>query len=189
MEQEYSLSLIALLKGIVYNYQKDIWDNLLRYEPDIKKYFQPIGLELFLDKSEGYAFLKQKEWEDEDIPLPRLAERRPLNFQTSLLCLILRKYLLEHDAQGGSVRSIINEQEIISRIKVFLPVMSDEAKQQEKIVSTINKVIDIGFLRKLDDQEKNYEIHRIIKGFVNADVIDDSLRKLREYSGDKHVTE
>jgi hypothetical protein len=189
MEQGYSVSLIALLKGIVYNHQKEIWENLLQYEPDVKKYFQPIGVELFLDKSEGYAFLKQKEWEEEDAALPRLTEKRQLNFMVSLLCIVLRKYLLEQDAQGGSVRSIINEQEIINRTKVFLPSINDEAKQQEKIVSTINRVIDLGFLRKLDNQEKNYEIHRIIKGFVNADVIDDSLKKLREYAQEKQVTE
>jgi len=50
-------------------------------------------------------------------------------------------------------------------------------------------VIDIGFLRKLDDQEKNYEVHRIIKGFVNADAIDELLQKLRKYAEDKQVTE
>jgi hypothetical protein len=188
MEQGYSLSLIALLKGIVYNHQKDVWENLLRYEADVKKYFQPVDLELFLDKSEGYAFLRQREREEET-SLPRLAEKRQLNFMTSLVCIILRKFLLEHDAQGGSVRSIINEQEIINRTKIFLPAINDEAKQQEKIVSTINKVIDIGFLRKLEDQEKNYEIHRIIKGFVNADVIDDTLKKLKSYADNKQVTE
>lgn len=188
MEQGYSLILIALLKGIVYSHQREIWENLLQYEPDVKKYFQPVGLELYLDKGEGFAYLKQIERE-EDSTLPRLAEKRQLNFLISLLCIVLRKYLLEHDAQGGSVRSIISEQEIVNRVKVFLPLTNDEAKQQEKIVSTINKVIDLGFLRKLDDQEKNYEIHRIIKGFVNADVIDDSLRRLREYVQDKQVTE
>lgn len=189
MEHGYSLSLIALLKGIVYDHQKEVWENLLCYEPDVKKYFLPIGLELFLDKSEGYAYLKQKEWDEEENPLPRLAEKRQLNFLTSLLCIVLRKYLLEHDAQGGSVRSIINEQEIINRTKIFLSNTNDEAKQQEKIVSTINKVVDIGFLRKLEDQEKNYEIHRIIKGFVNADVIDDTLKRLQNYASEKQVTD
>ncbi|MEO6933411.1 MAG: DUF4194 domain-containing protein [Chitinophagaceae bacterium] len=184
MDTAYSLSLISLLKGIVYNQQKEVWENLLNYESDVKKYFMPVGLELYLDKSEGYAYLRQKEYEVEEEALPKLAEKRQLNFFTSLLCLVLRKYLLEHDAQGGSVRSIISEQEIINRVKIFLPNASDEAKQQEKIVTTINKVIDIGFLRKLEDQDKNYEIHRIIKGFVNADVIDETLIKLQHYAGE-----
>ncbi|HAO28688.1 MAG TPA: hypothetical protein DCQ68_15600, partial [Chryseobacterium indologenes] len=90
MEYHYSASLIALLKGIVYSHQKETWENLLQYEPDVKKYFIPIGLELFLDKSEGYAFLRQKEWEEDERPLPRIAEKRSLNFMTSLVCIVLR---------------------------------------------------------------------------------------------------
>jgi hypothetical protein len=189
MEYEYSVSLIALLKGVVYNHQRDVWEKLIRYEPDIKKYFQPVGLELFLDKSEGFAYLKHKDREEDESPLPRLAEKRQLNFLTSLICIVLRKYLLEHDAQGDSVRSIITEQEIISRTKIFLSVLNDEAKQQEKIISTINRITEIGFLRKLEDQERNYEIHRIIKGFVTADVIDETLKRLQEYAAEKNIEE
>lgn len=189
MEASYSVSLIALLKGVVYDHQKNIWENLLQYEPDVKRYFALVGLELYLDKSEGYAYLRQKEWEIEEDALPRLAERRQLNFYTSLLCIVLRKYLLEQDAQGGSVRTIISETEIINRVKVFLPMAADEAKQQDKIVTTINKIIELGFLRKLDDQGRNYEVHRIIKGFVNADVIDDTLKRLQQYADEKQITD
>ncbi|HEV7379443.1 MAG TPA: DUF4194 domain-containing protein [Dyadobacter sp.] len=188
MGSNYSTSLIALLKGIVYSHQKEVWENLVHYEPDIKKYFLPVGLELFLDKSEGYAFLRQREWEEDEVQLPKMAEKRQLNFLTSLMCIVIRKFLLEHDAQGGSVRSIISEQEIINRTKAFLPDASDEAKQQEKITTTINRVLEIGFLRKLEDEEKNYEIHRIIKGFVNADVIEETLKRFRSYAAEKQVT-
>lgn len=189
MGNEYSLSLIVLLKGILYNHQKEAWDNLLQYEPEVKKYFSVIGLELYLDKSEGYAYLKQKEREDEVMAMPRLSEKRQLNLFTSLLCLVLRKFLLEMDAQGGSVRSIISEQDVINRTKLFLPASSDEARQHDKIKSAINRVIEIGFLRKLEDNDENYEVHRIIKGFVNADVIDDMLKRLQLYSEEKNFIE
>lgn len=185
MPHAYSLALIALLKGIVYDHQKEAWENLLQYEPDVKKYFSPIALELYIDKSEGYAYLRQGEPEDEEAAQPRLAEKRQLNFFTSLLCIVLRKYLLEQDAQGGSVRSIIGEEDLVRRVKIFLPVTPDEAKQQDKVITAINKVIELGFLRKLDDQGHNYEIHRIIKGFITADVIDDTLKKLRQYAEEK----
>ena len=188
MIREYSLSLITLFKGILYNHQKDAWENLLLYEPEVKKYFSAIGLGLYIDKSEGYAYLQQIE-QDEVMQVPRLAEKRQLNFFTSLLCIVLRKFLLEQDAQGGTVRAIITQQEIINRTKIFLPTVSDEAKQQDRIITTINKVIDIGFLRKLEDNSDNYEIHRIIKGFVNADVIDDTLRKLQLYAAEKNITD
>ncbi len=188
MTREYSLSLITLLKGILYNHQKDAWENLLQYEPEIKKYFSAIGLEVYIDKSEGFAYLRQNEPEEE-LLIPRLAEKRQLNFFTSLLCIVLRKYLLEQDAQGGSVRAIITQQEIINRTKMFLPSASDEAKQQDKIIATINKVIDIGFLRKLEGTSDNYEIHRIIKGFVNAAVIDEMLQRLERHASEKNITD
>lgn len=188
MIKEYSLSLISLLKGVVYEHQKAAWTNLVDYEADVKKYFSTIGLELFMDKSEGYAFLKQVEFEEETA-LPKLAEKRQLDFYTSLLCLVLRKYLLENDAQGGTVRAIIPQQEIINRVKLFMPSTPDEAKQTDKIITTINKVIDIGFLRKVEDNTDNYEIHRIIKGFVNADEIDDTLKRLEAYAAEKKTTE
>jgi hypothetical protein len=183
MIKEYSLSLISLLKGVVYDHHKPVWANLVDYEADVKKCFSTLGLELFIDKSEGYAFLKQVEFEEE-VNIPKLAEKRQLDFYVSLLCLVIRKYLLENDAQGGTVRAIISQQEIISRVKLFMPAASDEAKQHDKIITTINKVIDIGFLRKLDDNTDNYEIHRIIKGFVNADEIDSTLSRLETYAAE-----
>jgi|SRR6185312_13241246 len=188
MNTGYSLSLITLLKGILYDNQKAAWENLLQFEPEVKKYFSAIGLDVYIDKSEGYAYLQQIEWEEE-MELPRLAEKRQLNFFTSLLCIVLRKYLLEQDAQAGSIRAIITQQEIIQRTKSFLPGASDEAKQQDKIVSTINKVVEIGFLRKLDDEGNNYEVHRIIKGFVNAGVIDDTLQRLQRHATEKNITD
>lgn len=188
MNREYSLSLITLLKGIIYNHQKEAWENLLQYEPDVKKYFSAIGLDVYIDKSEGYAYLQQGE-QEEETALPRLVEKRQLNFFTSLLCIVLRKYLLEHDAQGGTVRAIISQQEIINRAKIFLPAASDEAKQQDKILTSINKVIDTGFLRKLEDGSTNYEIHRIIKGFVNADVVQDTLQRLEQYAAEKNTAQ
>src|SRR4051812_43920282 len=118
MATEYSLSLITLLKGILYNHQRTAWENLLQYEPEIKKHFSALGLDVYIDKSEGYAYLQQIDLEEE-VELPKLAEKRQLNFFTSLLCIVLRKYLLEQDAQGGTIRAIITQQEIIHRTKSF----------------------------------------------------------------------
>ncbi|HVB03236.1 MAG TPA: DUF4194 domain-containing protein [Chitinophagaceae bacterium] len=181
---EYSLSLIWLLKGVVYSYQTDIWANLLQYELELKKYFAPAGLELYIDKSEGYGYLRQVEWE-EAAGLPKLVEKRQLNYHVSLLCLMLRKFLLEHDAAGGSVRAVISGQEIVDRIRMYLPTGPDEAAQEDKIYTAVRKVIDEGFLRKLEGDEDSYEIHRIIKGFINADVIDETLATLRAYTDEK----
>lgn len=188
MLRDYSLSLITILKGILYDHQKPAWENLLKYEVDVKKYFSAVGLEVYVDKSEGYAYLRQTELEEE-MEMPRLAEKRQLNFFTSLLCIVLRKYLLEKDAEAGTIRATISQEEIINRMKSFLPAASDEAKQQDKITTAVTKVIDIGFLKKLDGNNSEYEIHRIIKGFVNAEVIDETLKKLELYAAEKQITD
>ncbi len=47
----------------------------------------------------------------------------------------------------------------------------------------------MGFLRQLEDDVHNYEVHRIIKGFVNAGVIDDMLRRLERYATEKNITD
>ncbi len=189
MSREYSLSIITLLKGIVYSHQKEVWENLLQYEAELKKYVSVIGLELYLDISEGYAYLRQLPNSEGEPELPRLSEKRQLNFYHSLLLLVLRKYLLEHDAQGGSLRSIITREEMVNRAKIFLPTSPDEAKQHDKIVTAINKVVELGFLRKLEDAGHNYEIHRILKGFVNADVVDETLKKLQLFAFDQKNAE
>lgn len=188
MIREYSLSLITMLKGILYIHQRDAWENLLRYESEVKKYFSALGLEVYVDKSEGYAYLRQVELEEE-MEIPKIAEKRQLNFFTSLLCIVLRKYLLERDAEAGAARATITQQEIVNLMKSFLPTATDEAKQQDKIITTINKVIEIGFLKRLDDSSNDYEIHRIIKGFVNAEVIDDTLKRLQTYAAEKEITD
>jgi uncharacterized protein DUF4194 len=185
MLREYSLSLISLLKGIVYGHQKEVWENLMYHEADVKKYFSALGLELWLDKSEQYAYLRQADLEEFQ-QVPKLAEKRPLNFQVSLLCLLLRKQLLESDAQGGAGKTTIGYNDILNKMLPFLADSSDEAKQQDKLLSSINKVIEIGFLKKLEDGSGEYEIHRIIKAFVNADVVDDMVNKLQRYAAEKN---
>src|SRR4051812_25852337 len=106
----YSHILIALLKGIVYSHHEKVWDDLARpeHESGVKKYFADLNLDLIIDKSEGYAYLKQKVSEDlEDEEVPRLFERRQLNFHVSLLCLLLRKHLVENDKEGESSKAIL----------------------------------------------------------------------------------
>ncbi len=39
-----------------------------------------------------------------------------------------------------------------------------------------------GALRKMKTDEEQYEVKRIIKAFVNADVVKDSLEKLKSYA-------
>jgi hypothetical protein len=178
----YSNILISLLKGIVYSNNK-YWNDLLDNESDVKSYFSDINLEAIIDKSEGYAYLKQKETDDdENENTLKLIEKRQLNFHVSLLCLLLRKYLIESDSETDSIKAILSKDEIVNLMKPFYKETTNEAKQVGQINTAINKVVEEGFLRRMKTEDEQYEISRIIKAFINADVVKSELEKLEIYS-------
>lgn len=149
-------------------------------ESQVRDYLAVIGLELDLDDAEGFAYLHQREAADDE-ELPRLVSRRPLSYPVSLLCVLLRRRLLESDAGEGELRTMITRSEIIDRVRTFLPESSNEAKIEEQIDSHIRKVVDMGFLRELSEQKETYEIRRVLKAFVDAEWLADFNQRLEEY--------
>ncbi len=175
--------IIYLLKGILFrNQQPQLWNDLLELQIQILDYVKVIGLNLEIDDIEGYAWLTQTiPDEDEKEPLPRLTARRPLSYPISLLCVLLRKKMAEADSSGAETRVIVSRQELINTMLVFMPEKSNEAQITASINATINKVAELGFLRKLKNDTENMEIQRIIIALVDADWTADFNEKLRIY--------
>ena len=175
--------LIHLLKGVLYrNQQEALWQVLLDLQAVVRDYVSVIGLELILDESEGYAFLRQREPEPEDpSPLPRLVPRRPLSYALSLLCIMLRKRLVEQDAGGGDTRVVLGREQIVEMLRVYLPDKGSEAKTVDFIRTQISKAVDYGFLRRLKGEEDAYEVQRILKSLVDADWLADFDHKMERY--------
>lgn len=190
MKKLYSNVLIALLKGIVYSHQEEVWNALIlpENERDVRNYFADIHLDVIIDKSEGYAYLKQQQpesSEETDDVKPedasRLIRKRQLTFHVSLLCILLRKYLIENDQEGESTKAILSREEIENQMKLYLKESSNEAVIHKQIDNAIRKVEDEGFLRRMKTEQEQYEVNRIIKAFVNADQIRDLLERYKEY--------
>ena len=173
--------LINLLKGVVYQErQPEIWRDLLSLQAAARDYFLKIGLELYIDESEGYAFLKQQPM-DEQHPLPRLIRKRQLSYPLSLLLVLLRKKLIELDSEGGQTRLILSREEMVEMIMIFLPESSNEAKVVDSIDRHIRRLCEYGFLRRLKGEENRYELHRIIKALVDGNWLADFNEHLMEY--------
>ena len=119
---------MPLLKGVVYQESEpETWNALMTLQARVRDYVAVLGLELVLDESEGFAFLRS--WpDDNEIKIPRLIARRPLSFPVSLLLALLRKKLAEFDAGGGETRLVLSRDEIIEMVRVFLPESSNEVK-------------------------------------------------------------
>ena len=66
----------------------------------------------------------------------------------------------------------------------FLPQRSNEARLIDQIETHINKVVELGFLRKLktgSNQAASYEVRRILKAFVDAQWLSEFDARLAEY--------
>lgn len=183
---------VTLLKGVVY--QEDaprLWNALLNLQARVRDYFAVLGLELVMDEAEGYAFLRSRRLpEDEraaDAALPRLVARRPLAFPVSLLLALLRRKLAENDAGGGDPRLVLSRDEIVDLLRVFLPDSSNEARLVDRIDTHINKIVELGFLRRLKPAGRaaaataTYEVRRILKAFVDAQWLADFDARLAAY--------
>jgi len=180
---DVSHAIVALMKGVVYKDKHPRhWTTLLGSFAAINSHFVYVGLEVFLDEAEGFAFLKQIRNEDDSDPLPRLIPKRPLGFLTSLICVLLRKRLAEHDASTSEPRLIISEADIFDMVKAFIPEKTNEAKLHDDIRRNIVKVAEMGFLDELKKaEETTYEVRRIIKAAFNADALADLDNLLEGY--------
>jgi Domain of unknown function (DUF4194) len=186
LSPQASRVLIALFKGVRYQDKSpELWRDLLIYQGAVRDYIEVLGLQMLLDETEGYSFLRQLPEEagaDEDIPpLPRLVQRRQLSYPVSLLCVLLRKKLIEQDVAGGETRVILSQEQIVDMMRVFLPEGSNEAKTVAQIESHIRKVADYGFLRSLKGDKERFEVRRILKALVDADWLSDLEQKLEAY--------
>lgn len=61
---------------------------------------------------------------------------------------------------------------MVELVRVFLPDGPNETRLVDQIDTTINKVVKLGFLRKLKSAGRtalaSYEVRRILKTFVDA---------------------
>ena len=191
---ELSQLMVLLLKGVLYREDDErLWANLLRLQARVREQAAVLLLDLVVDEAEGHAFLRGRpDPDDADgaTRLPRLVARRPLPYAVSLLLALLRKRMAEFDAGGGDTRLVLSRDEIAELIRVFLPDGSNEARLVDKVDATIGRVVELGFLRRLDPVRAgsrpargggHYEVRRILKAFVDAQWLAEFDARLEAY--------
>jgi hypothetical protein len=183
-EPTLPVAVTQLLKGVIYRDTHDrAWRSLTEFTPAARDYVGTLGLEIYIDEAEGYAFCRQRNPDPDDPdPLPRLIPRRTLSFHVSLLLALLRKKLAEFDAQGADTRLILTRAQIAEMIRVFMPSTSNEARLADQIDTHLNKCAELGFLRPVKTGEQAYEVRRILKAFVDGQWLAEFDDRLAEYS-------
>lgn len=172
-EVRKSKTLIHLLKGPLYREASPIvWHDLILFQEQAREYFSHLGLMIFLNEEDGFAFLKQErepEQDTEESSLPKLIQQRALSFELSLLLVLLRRKLAEHDNLSADPRLILDERDILQMLKVFLPVTNNDVKQKKDVDTLIEKSVELGVLRRMSHDPKKLEILRILTAIFDAD--------------------
>lgn len=177
-QQRVGLAQLAvrLLKGAVHRRDSEaVWRALLRAEEQVKEHFGVLNLDLVLNAGEEYAYLRSKPETADGLEAkaPTLMTRRQLSYGVSLLLGLLRKRLAEFESTGHGTRLVLNRDEIIDLLSVYLPESGNEQKLRRRVMSHINSIVKLGYLRRMKSSSSRtqpaYEVERILKEFVNAD--------------------
>lgn len=180
--EEYAVSTAAiqLMRGVVYRETHEaVWGSLSRHSGPLRDHFAVLGVELVVDDVEGYAYLRTRE--DDDEPLPRLINRRSLSYPVSLMLVLLRKRMVEFEATSSETRLVLNRDQLVELVSLFLPGSTNEARLLDQVDTTIRKVQELGFLRPLRGQRDLWEVRRILKAYVDAQTLADLDGRLADY--------
>ena len=183
MNLDARVAIVLLLKGLFYKADNEkAWNELIENSfKTIKDYFQVMGLDVVIDENEGYSYLVNMAVDEEQESVPKLIKSRELSYKVSLVSVLLRKKIADFDMQNEDTKAIVSSQDIVDEVLLFLPLKTNEVKIIKEIHSAIKKVEDLGFLRKLKNQDGVYEIKRAIKAFVDAQWLNDFSNRLQEY--------
>lgn len=186
-EHAVAAATILLMREVVYREQPThevVWETLTRRRGALADHFAAIGIEIVVNESEGYAYLRTRDPEDGEVELPRLVRRRSLTYNVSLLLVLLRKRMVEFEATSGDGKLVLTREQIIELLRVFQADSTNEARVVDQVDATIKQTAAHGFLRELRGQPGAWEIRRILKAYVDAETLGDFSTRLSEYAGE-----
>ncbi|MEI9945815.1 MAG: DUF4194 domain-containing protein [Chitinophagaceae bacterium] len=183
----YAPVIIKLLQGPVYSDDKTIWKDVQAWATPIRDYFSRIGIELIISESEGFARIIQPKVEEHDEnPLPRLMRKQSMNYETTLLCVILREMLEEFDILSEGTKLFLTQKEIKERIEIFYKEQANRSKLWKDLARPINSLTDIGILKLSREDAANkdnnqFEVKRIIKALISNEKLEEIKNKLKAH--------
>ncbi len=178
----YAQVIVRLLGGELYETDK-IWSELLEYRHPIAQYFARIGLELIVDQRDGFAFLRQSEL-DESGRTIGLIKRTPLSYEVTLLLVLLRELLETYELNDTtSPACFVSHRKIRDELELYFRDSSNKVKLLRQLDRYIKQIVELGFLRLVQDSptadERQYEIRRIIKAKITPDILEE-IRRVME---------
>jgi hypothetical protein len=180
--------ITRLVSGPLYQEETDLWFRLRTEAEAVRGHYHQMGLDVVIDEEGGFAFLRQAvegdetdEGENGQAPLPRLLRRTPLSYHQTLLAVLLRERLLQHDQSGdGEAYLYFELKEIIDLLRPYFPDSSNEKKIEERMARTIARLVELGILRKLKNRTDDiYRVEPILRAKLPVEQIREIRNRLR----------
>jgi hypothetical protein len=182
----YTPIFIRLLKGPVEYLDRSSWEQLLQYQAELTRFLQQLGLQLVLEKEDGYAYLEQVRL-DEDDSVAGWVRRIQLGYEESILLVLLRDMMAEFEVGEATTRELIRKRR---EIKEYAELFFKENPSRVKFIRDLDRLIDrveeLGFLEKTETSdltdEQKFRIKKIIKARVDNEVLENFKQQLLEHA-------
>lgn len=181
----YAKSAVKLLQGPVFEDQRDVWNEVLQYQVELTQYFERIALEVVIDKRDGYAYLKQIELDELGSTIG-LIRRMPLTYDLTLVCVLLREWLLEFESSDLETANLyITPKEFRDRMEMFFKEKTNELKFIKELNRHLEDCVKMGFLKLVhkdgvSPDEYRYEVKRILKARVTTEELSKFKQQLED---------
>lgn len=190
MTKPYSSLIIKLLQSYAIYDDDKYWSVLSQYEIPVRDYFSVIGLELVINRSDGFARLSQKDFSEDEPNIPiKLIRSIKMDYDQSLMCVVLREWIdeFEGNAQQMSTRLFITHEELKDRVGQFFPRQNNRKKLLDNLDKLVERMKDYGFLRVNRKDENNlnntqYEVKTLIKSKITNEQLEEFRDKLQNYA-------
>ena len=161
----------------------ELWAVLRSHLDEVRGFFRQVGQEVVFDEGEGYAFIRQIEPQGEE-RVPRLVQKRPLNYETTLLLVFLREELDRFESSGtDSTRLVRSREQLRSLVAPYLRETTDRARDRDKLDEAINRLVNLGFLRRQGSAEiEEFQVMRIVKARFGPGELESVKERLIRYA-------
>jgi hypothetical protein len=161
----------------------ELWAVLRSHLDEVRGFFRQVGQEVVFDEGEGYAFIRQIEPQGEE-RVPRLVQKRPLNYETTLLLVFLREELDRFESSGtDSTRLVRSREQLRSLVGPYLRETTDRARDRDKLDEAINRLVNLGFLRRQGSAEvEEFQVMRIVKARFGPGELESVKERLMRYA-------
>jgi hypothetical protein len=196
MHKPYASVIVKLMQShALYDDDHTYWQLLDQYEAAIRSYFETIGIELDFKRREGYARLVQKEFSEDDESRPlKLIRRVSLTYEQSLLCVLLREWLEEHEVSThqASTRLYVTQEQVRDRIEMFFKHQTNRKALHGKLDDLVEKLAGYGLLKLTRRDEVNpannqYEVKPLLKAKLSNEKLEEFRNKLQNDEQSKSI--